>query len=784
MKTKRSFLKLDYIRSFQRKKRPRVYDIPTEDWVVLRDCDKEDINLILDILGGLKNGTIKPENYGVEKKLTWRKYLKRYKLGPLPKREKKFIPKFTMPEKSIEEIVKSAIFVEKSPPKPLKTEAPSTSITPNIDKKAFIEGEFTIVDKENKEIPFRLNSVQQKYYNALTTEYGSGMDGAREIILKARQEGFSSLILAMFACDFITIPNSVSICISHNRGDTEKLFRKVHHYIESYCRKNGFDPKQYLSMDTKAELENATNKAFFYIRTAGSKIGGRGGTATNIHFCLSKNQKVIGKDGYVYPICGPPKHILDGNGSLIKVFGVAKKKCDQDMKRIFLYGNLPFPIEGTQDHKLLCRSGNNRLNSKGVWKFMKDITNEDYVAFPITNIIRSFKQNKFKKHGKITIEMDESFGEFLGWYISEGSLGSGRVDLTINKNEVKYISHLLNKLKSYFSSYSVYDRGGSNGRVISIMGTQLRDFVEFTMGRVDKRIPDSFFLYGKDFLRGLLRGLFLGDGTFSCQGQASFTSWRSNLIIQVKRLLISLRIGYPSIYIKNSCETVGFGRKIHTKESWTIMISGSGYTRLRKFLGFVKENRVDGRSSGYNKYWKHGVSYNWIKVHHVEDMDREEEVFDIILNKDPHSFCLISGVSSNSEAAFFESTEKITATEIIEATIQQVPQGKGMIFLESTGGDYGTYFQMAWEKAKRNEIIYKPRFFSWEEFYNDEFIEKKRLEYQTEEKFLTDYPKTDEEAFIHTGSPFFDRKILKWMRDNLQREPLRMGRLASDGEMI
>ena len=218
MKTKRSFLKLDYIRSFQRKKRPRVYDIPTEDWVVLRDCDKEDINLILDILGGLKNGTIKPENYGVEKKLTWRKYLKRYKLGPLPKREKKFIPKFTMPEKSIEEIVKSAIFVEKSPPKPLKTEAPSTSITPNIDKKAFIEGEFTIVDKENKEIPFRLNSVQQKYYNALTTEYGSGMDGAREIILKARQEGFSSLILAMFACDFITIPNSVSICISHRYG--------------------------------------------------------------------------------------------------------------------------------------------------------------------------------------------------------------------------------------------------------------------------------------------------------------------------------------------------------------------------------------------------------------------------------------------------------------------------------------------------------------------------------------------------------------------------------------
>ena len=107
-----------------------------------------------------------------------------------------------------------------------------------------------------------------------------------------------------------------------------------------------------------------------------------------------------------------------------------------------------------------------------------------------------------------------------------------------------------------------------------------------------------------------------------------------------------------------------------------------------------------------------------------------------------------------------------------------------MIFLESTGGNHGTYFQMAWEKAKRQELLYKPRFFSWEEFYNDEFINKKRLEYQTEEKFMTDYPRTDDEAFIFSGSPYFDRKILAWMKENTMRSPMRMGRLAQDGELI
>ena len=382
--------------NFRRKTALRPYTISTEEKPIFNKLDKIDRKFIKDTLRDLRTGKLKPE-------IIQKKHIERAKLS--------------MPEPTIESMIEPAVQATDAPAKPM----PVAEITPNIDRRAFIEGEFTIVDKNNEEVPFRLNQVQDKYYNTLVSDYGKGLDGAREIILKARQEGFSSLILALFAVDFITVPNSVSICISHNRGDTEKLFRKVHHYIEAYCKGNGFNPEQYLRVDTKSELENATNNAYFYIRTAGSKIGGRGGTATNIHF---------------------------------------------------------------------------------------------------------------------------------------------------------------------------------------------------------------------------------------------------------------------------------------------------------------------------------------------------------------------------SEAAFFESTEKITATEIIEATVQQVPQNKGMIFLESTGGNHGTYFQMAWEKAKRQELLYKPRFFSWEEFYNDEFINKKRLEYQTEEKFMTDYPRTDDEAFIFSGSPYFDRKILAWMKENIMRTPMRMGRLATDGEFI
>jgi hypothetical protein len=150
--------------------------------------------------------------------------------------------------------------------------------------KAFIENYFAILDRETqKPVPFKFNVVQDKYYNMLRQEH-SDMEGVREIVLKARQEGMSSFILALFAVDFLMSPYSVSICISHRKDATDLLFRKVKFYIDSYCAKVGVDPKQLFKSDNKNLMENATNGAVFYIGTAGAKVGGRGGSAKNILF--------------------------------------------------------------------------------------------------------------------------------------------------------------------------------------------------------------------------------------------------------------------------------------------------------------------------------------------------------------------------------------------------------------------------------------------------------------------------------------------------------------------
>lgn len=153
-----------------------------------------------------------------------------------------------------------------------------------IDYKKFIEDNFLILDQElQTPVPFILKPVQVEYLEMLVADH-PGMEGVREIILKARQEGFSSLILALFTVDFILRPYSVSICVSHKRDATELLFKKVKFYLESFCQKNGITMKEYLSSETKGMIENRVNNAVFYIQTAGSKVGGRGGSARNLHF--------------------------------------------------------------------------------------------------------------------------------------------------------------------------------------------------------------------------------------------------------------------------------------------------------------------------------------------------------------------------------------------------------------------------------------------------------------------------------------------------------------------
>ena len=137
-----------------------------------------------------------------------------------------------------------------------------------------IEKMFYIVNREMKAIPFKLNPPQARLLKEL---------GQMDIILKARQEGISSLILAMFAIDWLTIENIRCVVVSHEDKATQRLFDRVRYYIDSLSKTWPGELPYKMKYNSRREIVNTEKNSIFYIGTAGAKAFGRGDTINNLH---------------------------------------------------------------------------------------------------------------------------------------------------------------------------------------------------------------------------------------------------------------------------------------------------------------------------------------------------------------------------------------------------------------------------------------------------------------------------------------------------------------------
>lgn len=136
----------------------------------------------------------------------------------------------------------------------------------------FIEDQLSIVNKSSNEVPFRLNNIQVNFVKNAT---------GKDIILKARQMGFSSFILAAFTKDFILKKNSLSVVLADKASNSQDLLARVKYYIKSYEQKNKV--KVPLKYNSKFELENALNGSRYIIGTAENEEFGRSKTINNLH---------------------------------------------------------------------------------------------------------------------------------------------------------------------------------------------------------------------------------------------------------------------------------------------------------------------------------------------------------------------------------------------------------------------------------------------------------------------------------------------------------------------
>ncbi len=122
-----------------------------------------------------------------------------------------------------------------------------------------------------------------------------------------------------------------------------------------------------------------------------------------------------------------------------------------------------------------------------------------------------------QKHVSAHLEIDESFSEFLGFWVADGSFGSTRSSVRLATN-VDEVDHLMSLCESLFGHVTRYDKKGKgigltiSSKILFLIMTQALDL---THGSHLKRAPGVIFTAPKACIAAFLRGYFSGDGTFS-----------------------------------------------------------------------------------------------------------------------------------------------------------------------------------------------------------------------------------------------------------------------------
>lgn len=152
-------------------------------------------------------------------------------------------------------------------PNDLKADQEETLARLAGDAAFFIESCLFIIDKASKKVPFLLKPVQKLYLAART---------GRDIILKARKMGFSTLIIALFLHACLFRENTYAVIVSHDKDATKRLFARLKYMID-----NSLFPIN--AKVTGSEILFPDTGSKFWIGTAGSRKFGRGDDITHAH---------------------------------------------------------------------------------------------------------------------------------------------------------------------------------------------------------------------------------------------------------------------------------------------------------------------------------------------------------------------------------------------------------------------------------------------------------------------------------------------------------------------
>ena len=263
-----------------------------------------------------------------------------------------------------------------------------------------------------------------------------------------------------------------------------------------------------------------------------------------------------------------------------------------------------------------------------------------------------------------------SVGWFTGAYLAEGN--ATKYYTSISNTDEKFLSNVRRFAEEYDLTYNEYDnnRGFTKGHDIRINSSLLSMFMKKSCntGSREKKVPDFAFSANQDYVCGLLKGYFDGDGSISVERKCIRASSSSKTLIDGIALLLNrlgifcskhtegnehhLRISYryapvflekigSDIYKKNEkLEILHRLASVHHKSYDIIdMIPGFGdvFVRIAEKIGFPKRlvnNFTKRQRIGRTTLSKYLQEFETISNEKGVDIEDELTILKSMLNSD------------------------------------------------------------------------------------------------------------------------------------------------------
>ncbi|MFH0749467.1 MAG: Fe-S cluster assembly protein SufB [Candidatus Gottesmanbacteria bacterium] len=410
----------------------------------------------------------------------------------------------------------------------------------------------------------------------------------------------------------------------------------------------------------------------------------------------------------------PGDYVYTHKGRYQRVRRVMTRPCVDKIYTIKYYGNSGATLRVTKEHPLLvCKRQRKEYTNRAFspqWIRAGELSKDDYLMYPIikqkqdnpyvytdgvfsyqvkNNILSAnipFGNGIHMSNRSVKFFLKPDFFRLAGYFLAEGHIDKEHyIMFTFNEKETEYILDTKKIIRNYFKKDVIVGKNRNHGVTLTLCSTiAARLFTHmFGMTNRSKHIPEWMIAAEKRFIKQLIKGMWLGDGSYDKKGNMfRYSSVTKQLIQSFYDIL--LRLGIVA--------SINLQKREHPKQPmYSIILSRVCNTKFSNIVGMRARN---GRHEGSPFYLN--SNYLFLSVKSITSKKMKTKVYNFSVEKD-ESYVAEGVVSHNCTAPIY-------STDSLHSAVVEIFVKKGARVRYSTVQNWSTnVYNLVTKRARVEE---------------------------------------------------------------------------------